>query len=272
MSHYIKLYFASIKRSIMSRLEFKKDLLISALGFVFENVCAILSIYFIVTSIPALNVPGQGVWDIWQIGFLYGFAMIPKGIDHLFTDELWLVAYRRVTDGSMDKEFMRPVPVLFSIISQTFQPEGFSEIIVGAAMLIICGLQPSVTLIWNVGNVVLIIVACIFGAILITGIKILVAGLAFVMKRSGPLLQIMYNCITYVKYPKNIYPYFIRVILVGIIPFGLIISMPIEIFLGFSSFNPWVLCGIIIGASIVLLALSIFVWTLCAKKYESTGN
>lgn len=272
MRHYIKLYFTSIKRSIMSRLEFKNDTLIAMLAFTIENICSILSIYFVVSAIPALNIAGQGVWNIWQIGFLYGFVMLPKGVDHLFTDELWLVCYRRVTDGSLDKHFLKPAPVLFMVISETFQPEGFGEIFLGIAMLIICGLNPSVTLMWSTGNVVLLLVAIIFGALIISAFKIMFAGLAFILKRTGPMFQIIYNSLTYVKYPKGIFPAFIRVILTGIIPFMLVTTIPAEIFLGFEVFNPWLLSLIIIGAAIVLLTIAILIWNVCASKYESTGN
>lgn len=272
LRRYAKLYVTSISRSIQSRMEYKSDLLVALFGFIFQNLCSILSIFFIVSSIPELNVPGQGVWNIWQIGFLYGFTMIPKGIDHLFSDELWLVAYKRVTDGTLDMHFLRPVPVLFSVIAETFQPEGFSEIIVGTIMLLVCAFQPSVNIVWSVGSVVLMIVASIFGALIITSMKIFIAALAFKIKRSGQILQIIYNCLTYVKYPKNIYPVFIRIILISIIPFAIIISIPAEIFLGFNAFNPWLLSLIIIGISAIFLTISIIIWTICASKYESTGN
>lgn len=270
--HYIRFYFASIKRSIMSRLEYKGDTIIAMLAFTIENVCSLLSIYFVVNSIPALNIDGQGVWNIWQIGFLYGFVMLPKGVDHLFTDELWRVCYWRVTDGSLDRNFLKPMPTLLMTIAETFQPEGFGEIILGIAMIIICGLQPNVVFNWTFANVVLLIIAIIFGAIIISAFKIMFAGLAFILKRTGQMFQLVYNSLTYVKYPRGIFPKFIRVLLTGIIPFMLITTIPVEILLGFLSYNPWIISIIIISAAAILLTLSIIIWNVCASKYESTGN
>ena len=140
-----------------------------------------------------MRVAGQGVWNIWEIGFIYGFTMLPIGVDHLFTDELWLVSYRRVKDGSLDQHFLRPAPTLFMVISENFQLEGLGELIVGTAMLLVCGLNPSVNVLINVGNVFLFIFATIFGALIITSFKIMIAGLAFIIKSSGPILQIIYN-------------------------------------------------------------------------------
>ena len=97
MLHYIHLYFSYMKRSFISRMEYKKDTFIAMMGFFIENAASIASIYFIVNSIPSLN-----GWSIWQVGFLYGFVMIPRGIDHMFTDELWRLAYFRVRNGDLD--------------------------------------------------------------------------------------------------------------------------------------------------------------------------
>lgn len=268
---YLKLYGTSIKRSMMSRMVYKKNTFIAISAFIFSNICSILSIYFIVNSIPNLNVNGQS-WDIWQIGMIYGFAMLPVAIDHLFSDELWLVSYRRVVDGSLDPLMLRPVPSLFMVLAETFQPEGFGELIVGITMLIICGLQPSVELAINFGTILLIIVSTIFGAVIITSFKIMIASLAFRMKRSGPILQVIYNFIAYTKYPIGIYHPFVRAILTFIFPFALFISFPMEILMGFNNFNPYLLSLIIIGVAIILLTLSILIWRINEKKYESTGN
>ena len=52
---YIHLYFTCMKRSLISRLEYKKDTFISIFSFLVSNVCSILSIYFILNSIPSID-------------------------------------------------------------------------------------------------------------------------------------------------------------------------------------------------------------------------
>lgn len=262
--NYIHLYFTCIKRSIISRLEYKKDTFIALFSFFISHVASILSIYFIINSIPSLN-----GWTMEQIGFLYGFSMMPVAIDHLFTDELWNVSYFRVKTGDLDRNFLRPVPVLFQVIAETFQPEGFGELIVGIIMLIICGLKVNIN--WSFSLVILLIVATIFGALIITSFKIIFASLAFVIKRSGPLLQIVYNFINFTRYPIGIYPKVLRILLKAILPFALIISMPVQIVL-FNDFSPYLLCLIIIGVSIIFLVIAILIWNFFERKYESTGS
>ena len=261
---YIHLYFTCMKRSLISRLEYKKDTFISIFSFLVSNVCSILSIYFILNSIPSID-----GWTMAEIGFLYGFSMIPVAIDHLFSDDLWMVAYHKVKAGEMDRYFLRPVPVLFQVIAETFQPEGFGEAIVGIIMLGICGNIINVN--WTFGVILLLVVASICGALFIASLKIMTSSLAFIFKRSGPLLQVVYDFITYTRYPLKIYPKVIRILLTFILPFALVIYFPIEVLL-YETINPYLLSLVIIVFCSMFLFISICVWNLCIKKYESSGS
>ena len=261
---YIRLYFTCIKRSMISRLEYKKDTLVALFSFFFSNFCSLASIYFILQAIPRL----QG-YSLYEVGFFYGFSMLPIALDHLFSDELWLVAYRRVKEGDMDMHFLRPVPVLFQVCAETFQPEGFGELILGVGLITVCALHLTVKV--TVGAVVVLCVGAVFGAVIITSFKVAIAALAFVFKRSGPLLQVVYNFSAYAKYPLAIYPGVIRVLLVFVIPFGLFISLPVDTLL-YGSYDPWLLCLAIIGCAALFFTVAVRIWTLCERRYESTGS
>ena len=261
---YIHLYFTCIKRSMISRLEYKKDTIVALFSFFFSNLCSLAALYFILQSIPAL-----AGYSLYEVGFFYGFSMLPIAFDHLFSDELWLVAYRRVQEGDMDMHFLRPVPVLFQVFAETFQPEGFGELILGVALIAVCSSNLTVTV--SFGAVAVLVVGAVFGAVIITSLKIAMAALAFIFKRSGPLLQIIYNFSNYAKYPLAIYPAVIRGFLIFLIPVGLFISLPVDTLLHGSN-DPWLLSLAIIGCAAVFFSLSVWVWTACERRYESTGS
>ena len=261
---YVHLYFTCIKRSMISRLEYKKDTIVALFSFFFSNLCSLAAVYFILQAIPAL-----AGYSLPEVGFFYGFSMLPISLDHLFSDEFWLVAYRRVKDGDMDMHFLRPVPVIFQVFAETFQPEGFGELILGAALITVCAIHLTVTV--TFGAIAVLIVGAVFGAVIITSLKVAFSALAFIFKRSGPLLQIIYNFSSYAKYPLSIYPFLIRTLLIFVLPFGLFISLPVDTLLH-GAHNPWLLCLAIICASAVFFAAAVWVWTLCERRYESTGS
>lgn len=262
--NYLKLYFSYMKRSFISRLEYKKDTLISIFSFLLTNVFSILSIYFIIQSIPSLK-----GWDMYELGFLYGFSMLAVSLDHLFTDDLWLVAYRKVQSGELDKYFLRPIPVLFQVIAEVFQPEGFGELIVGIVMITFCSFFINIS--WSFGVVLLLIISVFAGALVISSLKIIFASLAFPFKRSGQLLQIVYNFISYTRYPISIFPGFIKSFLTFVLPFALFISIPVEVMF-FSTMNAYILILIEIGVAIIFFLLSLFIWNILEKKYQSSGS
>ncbi len=261
---YVHLYLTCIKRSMISRLEYKKDTIVALFSFFFSNFCSLASIYFILQAIPTL----EG-YSLPEVGFFYGFSMMPIALDHLFSDEFWLVAYRRVKDGDMDMLFLRPVPVMFQVFAETFQPEGFGELILGVALITFCTLNLTVKV--TFGAIVVLCIGAVFGAVIITSFKVAMSALAFIFKRSGPLLQVIYNFSSYAKYPLAIYPEFIRAFLIFVLPFGLFISLPVDTLL-YGTYNPWLLCLAIIGCAAVSFTLATWIWTLCERRYESTGS
>ena len=261
---YIKLYFVCFKRAIISRLQYKADTIIGIVGFLISNTATLLSIYFIINSIPSLN-----GWSLYELGFLYGFSMMPVAFDHFFSDELWVTAYWKVKSGKLDPFFLRPVSVLFQIIAEAVQPEAFGELILGGVMLGVCASNVGVK--WSFAFIMLLVVATIFGGLLITGVKIFFTAFALKFKRSGSLLQAVYNMISYTRYPISIYPLVLRTLLTCVLPFAVIISMPVEAVL-FSAYNPYLLSLIIIGVSGLVLSLSVVFWNWMERFYQSTGS
>ncbi|MGN1066538.1 MAG: hypothetical protein ACI4QH_01880 [Candidatus Fimimonas sp.] len=49
---------------------------------------------------------------------------------------------------------------------------------------------------WSFGAVLALVVATVFGALMITSFKIIFSSMAFKIKRSGSILQVAYNFIT----------------------------------------------------------------------------
>lgn len=261
---YIKLYFTYAKLSLMSKFAYKANVIIGIISFLVTEGISLLTLYLMVSTVP--NIEGYTMYDI---GFLFGIANLALGLDHLFSDRLWTIAYREVSTGKVDHLFLRPLPTLFQVIASEVQLEAFGEIITAVALLIYCGLNVEVTV--TFGGIFLLIVGIICAVFITTGFKIIVAGSAFKLKRSGPLLQFVYNFSRYAKYPIKIYPNFIKYILLFVVPLGLCLSMPFDNLFN-PTYNPYYLSLFILGITAVFFTISLFVWKFFEKKYESTGT
>ena len=261
---YLKLYISYAKISLMSKLVYKANVIIGITGFLCTQVFSLLTLYLLINTVP--NIDG---YSIYEIGFLFGVTNMAMGIDHLFTDRLWTVAYNEVVRGKLDHLFLRPLPVLFQILASEIQLEAFGEIIVATVLVSICGSNLSVAL--SFLNVLLIIIGILCASLIFTSFKILIAGLAFIFKRSGALLQVTYNFSQYTRYPLKIFPKAIQIILLFIIPLGLCIFVPFENLFN-PLMNPYLLMLVIIGITLSFFAISLIIFNVCCKKYESTGT
>ena len=261
---YLKLYSTYAKLSLMSKLVYKVNVIIGILAFLFMEATSLITLYVLVSSVP--NIDG---YSIYQIGMLFGLTNMAVGIDHLLTDKLWNVAYFEVKLGKLDHMFLRPLPVLFQVIASEVQLEALGELIVAIAMIIFCGSR--VEIIGGIGAILLVILGIICAAIIISSFKILVASLAFKFKRSGPLLQFIYNFSGFTKYPMKIYPKAIQVILTFVIPLGLCLFYPFENLFAPVD-NPGIIVLMMLGFTLFFSSVCIFVWSKMVKTYESTGT
>ena len=261
---YLKLYATYAKLSLMSKLVYKVNAIIGILAFLFMEATSLFTLYILVSSVPSID-----GYNIYQIGMLFGLTNMAIGIDHLLTDRLWMVAYFEVKQGKLDHMFLRPVPVLFQVIASEVQLEALGELIIAVAMITLCGSQIEIT--GGLPAVLLVILGIICAAMIITSFKIMVASLAFKFKRSGPLLQFIYNFSGFTKYPMRIYPKVIQAILTFVIPLGLCLFFPFENLFA-PTHDPLPLAGKMIAFTVLFASICIFVWCKMVKQYESTGS
>ena len=93
-----KLHRIFIKQDLKRLMEYKIDFATGAVGMLLAQGVNIVFLSIIFSQIPALD-----GWKYEEILFIYGFALLPKAIDHLFTDNLWAIAYFIIRKGDFDK-------------------------------------------------------------------------------------------------------------------------------------------------------------------------
>ena len=131
MKRYCKLYFKFLNQYIKTLLEYRADFILGLIGFILIQLTGVIFIKLIFNNIPAL----EG-WSFYEILFIYGFAQIPRGIDHVFTDNLWILSGQIIVQGQFDRYLLRPLNPLFQVIAERFQPDGIGEIIIGTTIII----------------------------------------------------------------------------------------------------------------------------------------
>ncbi|MBN2794278.1 MAG: ABC-2 family transporter protein [Clostridia bacterium] len=261
---YLRIYKIFLKQYLKTLMEYRSDFLIGMLSFFIVQSSNLIFLTLIFKRIPNLN-----GWTFEEVLFIYGFSQIPRGLDHLFTDNLWLLANEYVRSGSFDKYLLRPINPLFHLIAERFQPDAFGEMIVGLSIfgyayhllnLSFTGIQ------W-----LLLIIAVLSGSLIYTSIKLAAGSIALWTKRSQHVLFIIYQLSDFASYPLTIFSTFVRMILLIVVPFAFVAFVPASVFLD----KPYIPLGILTGAIVAFVMWFIsynFIWKRGLQVYESTGN
>ncbi|HHD2754080.1 TPA: ABC transporter permease [Clostridium perfringens] len=263
MKRYYRIYIQFLKQYLKTLMEYKEDFIYGIFGFFLVQATSLIFISLIFNNIPTL-----AGWSFYEIIFIYGFSQIPRGIDHIFTDYLWIFCWKSIVHGEFDRYLLRPLNPLFQVIAERFQPEGFGELIVGIILVIYSGIKlgVKVTPLWIIG----FIIAVIGGTLIYTGVKLATASISFWTKTSFRHVQMAYGLSDFAKYPINIYPSAIKFLLTFLIPFAFTGYYPGTYLLGKEGFFIGIILTLIVGVATILVAYMI--WLKGVSSYESAGN
>lgn len=263
LRYLLKIYRIFTVQDFKNMLEYKVDFIVGVISVFFTQALNIIFIWIIFSQIPSL----EG-YDLNEVIFIYAFSLLPKGIDHMLFDNLWVVANVTVEKGEFDKYLTRPINPLFHVLVEKFQIDAFGEIIVSVILLV--STISNVNISWNIFNIGLFILVIPFATLIYTSVKIATTAISFWTKRSGNITSVLYTVSDFAKYPVNIYNSFVRTIITFIIPFAFTAFYPASYFL--TGENPFFYIGGTVIVSIVMLLISNIIWGRGILVYESAGS
>ena len=204
LKRYARLYKVFVLQFFKSLVQSKADFIIGLCGFFFTQITGIAFLYLV-------------------------FAQIPRGIDHLLTDNIWMVAWWQVVNGQFDRYMLRPMNLFLQVIFEKLQPDALGELLVGT-ILLVSSIGKGIVIV-DAAHVVAFVISIFAGALIYTAVKLLFASFAFWMKISGPVLQTAYELADFAKYPTEIYAKGVRFLITWVIPFGFVAYLPASYFL-----------------------------------------
>lgn len=264
LRRYGRLYKVFVAQFFKYLVQSKADFLIGLFGFFFTQATGIAFLFLVFQQIPNL-----ANWTLPQLIFIYGFAQIPRGLDHLFTDNIWMVAWHLVVNGKFDRYMLRPMNLFLQVIFEKLQPDALGELLVGAILISVSFAKGIVIL--DIPHIVLFFVSVAAGAVIYTAIKLLFASLAFWMKVSGPVLYTAYQLADFAKYPSEIYAKGVKFIITWVIPFAFVAYLPASYFLK-RNVDPFYTIGVECILAVIFFTIAYYVFYRGTIAYESAGN
>lgn len=263
LKKYVRLYLSFTTQYLKILMQSKTNFFIGLFAMFCFQATGIVFIYLIFQNIPNLN-----GWSLDQVVFIYGFAQLPRGLDHLITDFIWIFSQNVIVRGDFDRYLLRPINPLFQLIVERFQPDALGEIVIGIILVAVAGGRLHMK--FGFLDILLFAVVVISGSVIYTSIKLFFASLAFWIKNSISIVDMIYALNDFAKYPIGIYSRVVQIIITFIIPFAFTAFIPAGYFIGKVDLKSAVIGTVLAAVLSFTVAYAIFQRGI--NTYESAGN
>lgn len=261
---YAKLWLRFATLSFRDMSEFRVDFFTSVLQHVVHQ--AVFVIFW--RSVLGAGLGSLGHWTFPQLAVLTAFGLISTAAMQWFVGLLHLP--RKVVRGELDRYLCRPISPLFALLAEEMQGLGSLQQLVSAGVILVavCGyygvpVQPVDAL----AGLGLLAVACV-AVLLLQGCLGL---LAFWLGDVSNLSRLLMITGEFERYPIDLFPGWLRNLLVWAVPIGLISTYPVLVLLGRRE-----LALPALGAALALLVLwaTVFIamWRRALARYDSVGG
>ena len=260
-----RLYGLLISAAVRAKMQYKFDFVASTL---IESVMGAYD--YMVAVVALLRFHTIAGWNIYEVGLLYAISKIGWGLYRVFLEEVdRFEGY--IIRGDFDSILIRPYPSLFVLASRNIAVTRLSYVIQGAAIMVISLRQLLGSGIPGWAGVLHLGLAILWTTLLFCAIGIATSAAAFVIVRIEELQVFTQNATsTATLYPLEIYPAWLRNMLLYFIPLGVGNYIPVRYLLGKG--GTWLNLVAPAIAALVSLAVAVKLWQVGEPGTTAPGH
>lgn len=257
----LKMYFMCLRLRFATLMTYRANFLVGATAYVIEQLLVLLFIDVVLERVGSIN-----GWGFWELAFLYGMLSIPRGISNLFGNSLWILG-GYIRSGDLDRLMTRPAGTLIQMLADHFYPQWIGQIVTSGAILGFAGTKVAIN--WDVPQLLGVCVFLCCSTVIYFAIFLFFASTAFWTMENYAQLLIVGNLCEFARYPLEIYPPFLRIILTWILPIAFGTVIPSSFLLGKGIGWMAMLSPVI---AMITLGSALSFWHFALSKYQSSGS
>ncbi|WP_261807237.1 ABC transporter permease [Lapidilactobacillus luobeiensis] len=262
IKRYLKLYRDFFKMDIRRIGLYRANLLTSSLGYLLDSLATFFSIWLILNQVGSIY-----AWGISEMFALFTYTLFLLSIWEFFFVNTLEIPFL-IFDGELDIFLVRPVNDLFQFIIFELDEESIFEIIVSFLMFL--GALASCQIVAGPGKILIFILATFSALMGLEAIYLTISSTAFWFTSTEGLKSIIYQILQLNRYPLEIYPNFVKIIMT-IIPFGLYGYYPLSLLL-FPQSSWTATLYVILSGPVFLLIAYFGVWKVGLRHYTSAAG
>jgi ABC-2 type transport system permease protein len=258
---YARLYYIMFIMRLKILLRHRLDFFLGSVSTILMQLASFGAVYIITHR--ASNLAG---WDFNEIQLLYGVLLTSLGLNQMFADNLWVVTHFART-GKLESFLTRPIDPLFHMIAERFNHVGIGDFLTGTVLVSLA--LPQFPNLLHPAQLALIIITVVSGSFIFFSLNAITSIAGFWLIDAVTLTRMVYEFHHFARYPLNIFPPFISIILTWVIPYGLVSAQPISSLLDKGGTIPVLAVA---ACSLTLLLVSTRLWNFCLRFYNGSGS
>ena len=259
---YVRLYGYFVRFSLSRALEFRVDFYFRVL---MDALYYTVNILFY--KLIFLHTGKLGGWNEAEAMIFVATYLVVDAVNMtVFANNMWwLPTY--INRGDLDYYLIRPVSSFFFLSFRDFAANSFLNLLISIGIMIwAMGVYPGPL---RPGGILLLIIFIFNGAFLYHLVRMLTVIPVFWMQSSRGFETIFWSLARFMERPDSIFTGWVRRILLSVLPFCLVASLPARFFL--ESFSWLRLLHILLVTGIFLVLVLLF-WRAGLRAYSSASS
>ncbi|MCS6926863.1 MAG: ABC-2 family transporter protein [Meiothermus sp.] len=265
MTHYLTLALAALRLQFVTWKQYRVDYTAGVLTVLLDQALTLALFAVIFMQVPQVH-----GWTFPEMLMLYGFNRIALGLADTLGESLWWVG-SYAQDGSLLLYKLRPLGVLFQLLTERIHFERISGCLTGLILLLhgasAAGLE------WTAEKVVIVFLFVLLGALVFLGLMILGAAISMQVIGSLDAITTLWSITEFAKYPLPIFgrtgafllTFIVPLAVTGYLPATLLFNEPTHPLGAFALVEALIAAG-------AFFALCLLAWSWAIQAYEGTGN
>ncbi len=257
----LRFYWSLYRTALKSVAEYRVDFAVGVITALAMQLAALTFYWIVFTRAPAL-----GGWSSGEVLFLFGLTAMTLGLAEATLNGIWWLPWY-ILDGQLDRLLTYPVNSLGFVLLSRPELHSLGNFCAGAV---------SFGVAWSMLSppayaLALVPLWVVSGALIYTGVLVVVGAVTF--RVVGPFISHLFTVhqlLNTSRYPISIYPRWLYLLVMYVLPFGAAIFVPADFLRGHASLwralllPPLAACGTSLVAKLA--------WDNALRSYQSTGS
>jgi ABC-2 type transport system permease protein len=269
MRHTLGSYFKLLGAQMRSQLQYRASFVLDVFSTAFFTVTEFGALALVLNRFGGID-----GWTLAEVAFLYGLVELSFGLmDMLFAGFDPQFFGQNIRKGSFDQFLLRPVPIMWQVLSSDLTLRRIGRIFLGLAIFMTAVGLSNVA--WTFAKIVYLPFVIVGMVLFFGGLFIIGSSLTFWTVESLEVINILtYGGSFLISYPMSIYQDWLRRIFTFVIPAIFLNYYPALYFLDKTDpFNfPFIAHFLAPVAGATVFALALLFWHFGLRHYQSTGN